>query len=97
MKKACKECPFRNKSAPGWLGEENKKPMDFRAEATAEEGYPCHMTVNQKKKRTQCIGAVAHATISCKRYRNPELRELQDEASTEGIMNVPEFIKHHTR
>jgi hypothetical protein len=95
MKKACKECPFLKKSAPGWLGSDTT-PMEFRTEALSESGYSCHMTLN-KPKETQCIGALAHAKISCKRFSNKELQDAMKDVDTENIMTVPEFVKHHTR
>lgn len=95
MKKPCKECPFLKNSAPGWLGSD-VTPMEFRSEALSEAGYSCHMTL-EKKKQHQCIGALAHAKISCKRFTNPDLAIQVEEVSTENILTVPEFIKHHTR
>ena len=44
LDKPCKECPFRKKSAPGWLG--SSTPEGFMATTLSDVEMPCHLTVD---------------------------------------------------
>lgn len=108
-KPICNECPFRKNSLRGWLGPDS--PEEVIQKVHGEGGYVCHMSIAGKpqmddsglvdgtKYGHQCIGAIQHASVSCKRYRQPDLEKLRLELKDEdksNILNYPEFIAHHT-
>jgi hypothetical protein len=99
-KKPCKECPFRRKSAPGWLGRDT--PEGFITTAMADHPMPCHLEVDYEQKdwRTQaasaplCAGALIFFANTCKLSRDPERPRLKPDRA--NVFNNPrEFIEHH--
>jgi hypothetical protein len=107
--KACKECPFRRTSAPGWLGAE-KDPQAFVRAAEADyvdNPLPCHMAIDysdddwrgeQYDNADLCAGALIYARNQCKVPRDPE--RAMDVAGVEedrkNIFEYPhEFVEHH--
>ncbi len=103
----CGECPFRKKSLAGWLGPWTVETI--LQQAHGEGGLACHVSVAAVQKRKPkitdeklmkevhvCVGSIQHANRSCKSYRNPELRAMQDALGNgEEILNLHEFRKHH--
>jgi len=107
----CKECPFRRKSAPGWLGAE-ENPEEFVKGALADYAdypLPCHATIdyndrgwleNQYLRAPLCAGALIFCKNNMKLPRDPERSESvravkQDH---EQIFSTPdEFMRHHAR
>ncbi len=47
-RRPCKECPWRRKSARGWLGADN--PQGFLSTTLADTRMPCHMAVNYERE-----------------------------------------------
>jgi len=103
--KVCKECPFRRKSAQGYLGKNN--PHDFLRAAMSDESVACHLKVNQELKREEwleaesqaprCRGALTMMNNQCKLPHDPMMAGL---VSTVGKdKNVftwsQEFIDYH--
>lgn len=101
--KPCAECPFRRKSAPGYLGAD--KPENFVDTALhGEIPMPCHLEVDYEQddwEETldsvhQCTGHAIFLTNACKLPRNPEIKRLPRD--TDLIFNFRhEFLKHHNR
>lgn len=110
-KSPCSECPFRKKSLPGWLGPDTAQAVISRVHG--ETGYSCHMDLENApaiesgefagyldtSNVEHCAGAVIHANLSCKSYRNPELRAQQDllkgSKHEADVLNLKEFTEHH--
>ena len=110
-KKVCKECPFSENSAPGWLGEHTVE--EVQESIQFERLFSCHLQrtefadINQEEMESGvqniCRGFVISASKSCKRFgQNPsngeELLKLQQRISKkehEGILNKWDFKKHH--
>lgn len=103
-KTPCIECPFRRKSAPGWLGADT--PEGFIATSEAEFRMPCHMHVDYEDdnweelaaEAPQCAGRAIHFKNRCKMPRNPEIAGLvrEVERNVEDVFMFPqEFIDHH--
>lgn len=100
--KPCRECPWRRKSAPGYLGASN--PVEFLQASESGQHMPCHMTVNyededwQEKYESapQCAGRAIHFANRCKStYGTKVMNAPRDE---ETIFTWPqEFIDHHGR
>jgi hypothetical protein len=101
----CAECPFRKTAMRGWLGPDTAQ--EVMAKAHGEGGYPCHMDMVGQPKYPdgtvnctnveQCAGAILHANASCKSYRDPDLRAMQDrlKGSECPILGRLEFLAHH--
>jgi hypothetical protein len=110
-KSPCSECPFRKTSIRGWLGPDDEKQV--LSKVHGEGGYPCHMDLTKAPVITkgpnagyldtsdtqQCAGAIIHANLSHKCYRDPELRAHQDRlegcAHEKDVLNLREFLEHH--
>lgn len=102
MKKPCRECPFKRTSASGYLGECLYDPELFLQQ---EEVIPCHLTVDYEGKEPDysqaqpCVGNLQFMNNSLKLSRNPQVKQLQDEAgkNTKIFQFKSEFINHHSR
>lgn len=97
-KRVCKECPFTNKSAPGWLGP--WKPRQILDVQQFEGLFPCHKTINDGNKDAGpeivlngavpvCRGFLASASKSAKLFgqhpdNGPDLQRLQKSVEDEG-------------
>lgn len=107
VKQACRECPFRRASVPGWLGESSHDPKGFIAPHwNADLPLPCHMTVNWESTSSQeraataplCFGLLTMMKNSCKSPRNPELANTvrgMERNTDEFFGFIQEFIAHH--
>jgi hypothetical protein len=105
--KPCKECPFRRKSAPGWLGAST--PEEFIATTRSEHPMPCHCAIDYEKKDWEteqypdaplCAGSLVFLKNHCIAPRNPELADAVRavEADAETVFQWShEFIEHHRR
>lgn len=101
LKAACKACPWRIKSAQGWLGAST--PVEFLQQSEAETQMPCHLHVDyenddwerQALKAPQCAGRAIHFANRCKRPKDTNLLVLP--ANREEVFSNPQdFIDHHT-
>lgn len=104
---ACKQCPYRRDSLPGWLG--SGTPESFAYGAVADklpEEFPCHCAIDYddpKWKDTQypeaslCAGALAMARNNCKLATDPERAALiaQVPRDPEVFQFPAEFLAHH--
>lgn len=105
LNKICKECPFVNTSAPGWLGPHTIG--DLKLFIDSEYPFSCHLHRNDETtekdviegKIPVCRGFLASSNKSCKLFINPELKKLQKEVkeNTEHILAKWELEKHHTQ
>lgn len=107
----CKECPFIRGCVKGWLGPDT--PEEVMEKVHSEAGYVCHMsiagkpqlpdgTIDVQKYGHQCIGALLHATISCKSYRDPVMNQHQRavaerflESLRDDVLDALEFRVYH--
>ena len=98
----CGLCPFRRKSAPGWLGAAS--PEEFVDTTLADADMPCHATVDytdpewEEQLHTNdvafCAGAIIFLRNTCKLSRNS--RRAGPEADREAVFsNRAEFMAHH--
>jgi hypothetical protein len=105
----CKECPFKVKSLPGYLGEHTCG--EFIERWYYEHPMECHTTVHYTvpeeelvkqltKKGTQvrwCSGALIMMKNECKRPRDKKMAKLVDQMETSDLVlaNRSAFIAHH--
>lgn len=96
---ACKQCPFRRNSAPGWLG--SSEPGEFLALADSELRTPCHLHVDYESAdwkaaaaaAPQCVGRSVHSANRCKQH-GPDI--LRQPADRDAFFARPhEFVAHH--
>jgi len=88
--KPCKECPFRRRSFPGWLGKND--PKQFAILANNDIQIPCHMTSG--KKEAQCAGRSIMWANQCKVARDDSVLSLSPDRVT-VFSHIGEFTKHH--
>jgi hypothetical protein len=111
--KQCNECPFSNKSIPGWLADYTTE--DIQQYMFNEAFFPCHkmmkeddMTQDQVQEAIQageikfCRGYVESMIKSAKMpYKNKLLVEVFKKVKEEGLsetsMDIMEFREHHTK
>lgn len=100
---ACKECPFKKGSLPGWLGPWHDSNT-LHLHIVNEQDFACHMTLGQDddeevpETARRCTGAIMYATKSCKRFNDPVLRDEQvKHQPSEEIMDLFEFREHHKK
>lgn len=100
LPKPCKACPFRRKSAPGWLGAST--PEEFLREQTLRDlEMPCHSTVDYENpwwrdrldQARFCAGALIFFANICKLSRDPSRPRLPK--SSEVFASPQEFLEHH--
>jgi hypothetical protein len=100
QKTPCRECPFRRRSLPGWLGASN--PEEFLATTLADAEMPCHMTVDYEDPYWEdeldmaqfCAGALIFFRNICKVSRDRSRPLLP--ADKENVFATPaEFLAHH--
>lgn len=82
----CRECPWRKKSLPGYVGP--TKPEDWIGLAHSDEKIICHLS-----RRAQCEGAAAYRANVLKRPRDPEI--IIREKDKAVFSSPKEFITHH--
>ncbi len=99
----CGECPFRRRSAAGWLGEAT--PQSFISEISLERPLPCHPTIDYddpawlSKWMAQSIGRICAGSLIMsanmgKLPRDPAFPRLPpDDESV--FANHLQFIAHH--
>lgn len=97
-KTTCKECPFRKKSLPGWLGPWTA--MTIIQQSHSEGGLACHVSVRDlsrdgnaadsleellelRKKTHVCVGGLQNANQCGKLFRDPAMRSLADLVGTD--------------
>ncbi len=99
----CKDCPFRRRSLPGWLG--HATPQSFIIEISYEHPLPCHPTIDygdpewldkwtDQKIGRICAGSLVMAANMCKRPRDPAFPRLPSDRET-VFASPAEFIAHH--
>ncbi len=99
----CKECPFRRKAMPGWLGAAT--PESFIVEISMERPLPCHPTINYtdddwlEKWREQSVGNICAGSLIMSANMNKVPRDRsfprlpQDKAAV--FATHQEFCAHH--
>lgn len=99
-KKPCGDCPFRRKSAPGWLG--HNELEDFVIAAVSDVKMPCHLTPGEgaapdfelHPDASQCAGRGIFLSNMCKSPRDKSVLVLP--ANREDVFSRPqEFVAHH--
>jgi hypothetical protein len=109
--KMCKECPFSNKSAEGWLADYTGQDIiDFM---NAEVSFPCHLqmsdgelNIDQTKRAIDkgemklCRGYVELIVKSAKSpYKNEQLveaiKDVKENGLSDNSMDIFEFFEHH--
>jgi len=101
LDKPCKECPFRRKSLPGYLG--NSNPKEFIETTMADTPMPCHLTVDYEdedgaekaeEEAEYCYGALVFFSNTCKLSRDPE-RPKAPADHDEVFSHKMQFLEHH--
>lgn len=92
----CRECPFRRKSAPGYLG--GGTVEEWMADLTfGDTAFVCHMA-EQKGKRHLCAGSMIHYLNSCKMPRDRDFAAMLKHyaKNSVAVFDWPhEFQAHH--
>lgn len=108
LKKACRECPFKRNSAPGYLGTESYQPELFIAPYWVGPAKPpCHMRVdyerddiaNQIRNAPVCFGFATICKNTAKLPINTAAADMvrSIEPNTDHFFaNIQEFIKYHS-
>lgn len=100
LKKPCRECPFRRRSIPGYLG--NSTPAEFLASTMADQPMPCHLTVDYEDRNwkdmldeaSHCNGALTFFSNICKLSNDPNRPKMP--VDCENVFTRPtEFLDHH--
>jgi len=101
--KPCKECPFRRKAMPGWLG--RGTPQSFVIEISLERPLPCHLTIDYEDKNwlkkwegqrigSICAGSLIMSANMAKLPRDPGFPRMKSDHDL--VFSSPhEFITHH--
>ena len=104
-RKPCSQCPYRRRSAPGWLGAAT--PQQFLASTLGEEHMPCHAAVDyddpawresQYPQAPMCAGSLVFMANTSKLPRDPSLAAAvrQVDADHDTVFSRPdEFLDHH--
>lgn len=101
--KPCADCPFRDTSLAGWLGNWENAEAIVKV-AVSELPFSCHKANNGKTDMfditaQQCIGRFLFSRRAGKMFRDPVLNGLQKAAveknKTDRILGPREFIAHH--
>lgn len=104
QKKPCKQCPFRRKAAPGWLGASD--PEGFVGTMISEkELLPCHSTVDYERhdwherwtrgsdpRNKMCAGAL---TLMANQGKRPRVGPTAERDTETVFASFAEFIEHH--
>lgn len=104
-KEPCKECPWRKKSAKGWLG--GQEPEVFTDIVRSGNFLPCHLTHKEdlsfeemtgNKKINHCTGALIAMNNSLMQSRNEDIVKLQEQhGKDERVFNrLSDFEKYHS-
>ena len=94
----CGECPWRRKSAPGWLGA--AQPGEFLALSDSGTRLSCHSAVDYEQKDWKAQAAAApqcagHAIFLANRCKLPQGDVLRLSADRETVFARPhEFVAH---
>ena len=102
--KMCKECPFSNKSLPGYLGPH--KLEDIINYKNTDYPFTCHMQrgddvfENGADQIDVCKGYINWSVKVAHMFKDPELRRLQQEVVRESedfktTLGLMEFFNHH--
>jgi hypothetical protein len=106
---ACRECPYRRTSRPGWLGDGD--PVPFVAKTyLGERDMPCHMAIDytrpdwlteQLPEADMCAGALIMLNNDLKRPRDPRMAAACDHVTKDvkgDVFSHPgKFLSHHSR
>ena len=99
--KPCRECPFRRKGLPGFLG---GAPAEvFIGQAHGDFWLPCHLHSDYKDpdwktdhSKPQCAGTAIYRANVCKSQKNESLLSLPPDRAQ--VFSEPaEFIAYHKR
>lgn len=100
----CGQCPFRRKSAPGWLGAAS--PEEFIGATLAEADMPCHAMIDYEaedwRERAEtgprCAGSLVFLKNCFHLPRDPALRSARDAVAADRVSvfaRRSEFLEHH--
>jgi hypothetical protein len=103
--KPCSQCPWRRKSAAGWLGASTAE--EFVAQGESDIRMPCHTHVDYEREdwaaqamlAPQCAGRAVYLRNKCKVPRDPILASfVRTCLPDKEVFSWPhEFIAHHTK
>jgi len=89
--KPCKECPFRRKSLPGYLGGNGKQ--EFAVIAQNEGALPCHLVMTRPNP-AHCVGRATMWANQCKRSRDGSVPKMEQDRDN-VFSHIGEFTEHH--
>lgn len=104
LKEPCRECPFRRKSAPGWLGPWTPRELLVYLNSNA---FPCHKTIvserpNDVDRQSACAGAAMFLNNKLAISRNRDMQRSQlmvkrfaKQLHSTVFSTDDEFLKHH--
>jgi len=91
----CRECPWRRKSVPKFLG--GFEATQWTALANSDDFVLCHVTNKHEDetKDPQCAGSSIYRANTCKLSRNPDVLRLPTDRDTVFSFRT-EFEAHHS-
>jgi len=103
----CDECPFRANSLKGWLGPHSIK--DIKKIVQSDAIFICHEEIEEMnfrgfrdkeiiEKGQHCIGILRYRNSVCKRSRDKETSQVQDDLKTvpdQDVIPPNKLLEHH--
>lgn len=97
----CNECPWRRKSAPGWLGPFTAE--EWLALVHSDVPIACHVTIPEgghdddwsQPGLRQCAGAAQFRANVFKSPRNPQVARAAERDEETVFKWNDEFLAHH--
>ncbi len=89
--KPCGDCPWTNKSLPGWLGSDTVE--DWLSIAHSDVISECHTRKRTKTKFWQCAGLATYRANVAKGSRDGMLKLPKDKEA--AFASPLEFVRHH--
>lgn len=96
----CRECPWANDSAPGWLGPYTA--AEWLTLAHSDQPIACHKTIEEDESWStpgirQCAGAAQFRRNVDKKPRHPKVASEKDFDDTFVFATDQQFRDHHER
>jgi hypothetical protein len=98
--KPCRECPFRENSAPGYFG--SYTAQDYLAIAHGDGIASCHMTLDAgipERSERHCTGIALYRAAVCKtpmsKAAHAHQRKVVAKYGLKGILGYAQFRLHH--
>ena len=92
LKEPCKDCPFKRRSIPGWLGPWTPEEVIAQVRHTT---FPCHKTIREGDNEDQlesCAGAALWLNNTISLSRNRDVATHQKKLKEEGGVELAQRV-----